>query len=814
MTTSLPSSATTSSTSTGTPDGPLAKWLAHPDQVNHEVATPFVHAFWTCAHWAPVIGIGAAVVGLAYVAFRNRRSDKLCAGARLIEVSLPAEVDANGARIFWSNLHDMLRPAWKRFWQGQPHVSFELVWQGASLKIQLWLPKAIPERLIERAVEAAWPGAVTTECDAMTSSLLPNNTVVGGALRLWGPEWFPLATEHKADPLRSLFGALSEMGEHQGAVVQILARPVTGRRVARCHKAARMLRQGRSPSTAGRLLDLVTPGKIAAGTPADDPTRAADIRAILTKASSMGWECRIRYGVTSTETTNAAEAELTGRAHAIAASFALFSGRNRLERCSLRKPAQALKARRLGRGDLVSIAELAALAHLPTDALIPGVERASARCVPPGPRVPRIGKVLGNADAGASRLVAIDPADAPYHVHMLGSTGSGKSTLLTNMVLDDVTAGRGAVVIDPKGDLVTDILDRLDSSYASRVILLDPSEPDLAPSLDILGGEDAHLVVDNIVGIFRKIFEAYWGPRTDDVLRAACLTLRTRPTASLIELPLLFSDSLFRSQLVNSLDDPIGLEGFWDWYDSMSESQRTQVIGPLMSKLRAFLLRNFVREVVSPGAVPLDLDGVLDGKLFLVRLPKGTLGSETSKLLGSLIVARVWQATLARIQAQPDRRVSASLYIDECHNFLNLPGSVDEMLAEARGYGLSMVLAHQHLGQLSRELRDAISANARNKVFFSMSPEDAGTLERHVAPELTAHDLSHLGGYQAAARLVVGGREFPVCTIKTRPAPEIRERGAKHLRNELKALRKQDVASHEPAQTFGTVIDSVLGKKR
>ena len=109
--------------------------------------------------------------------------------------------------------------------------------------------------------------------------------------------------------------------------------------------------------------------------------------------------------------------------------------------------------------------------------------------------------------------------------------------------------------------------------------------------------------------------------------------------------------------------------------------------------------------------------------------------------------------------------------MDECQNFLNLPRSFDEMLAEARGYGLSMVLAHQHLAQLPRDLREAVSANARTKVLFSMSPEDAHVLSRHVAPELSEHDLSHLGAFQAAARLVVAGEETPAFTVRTNPAP-------------------------------------------
>ena len=52
------------------------------------------------------------------------------------------------------------------------------------------------------------------------------------------------------------------------------------------------------------------------------------------------------------------------------------------------------------------------------------------------------------------RPVAIAAEDARHHLHAVGETGTGKSTLLANLVLQDAAAGRAAVVIDPKGDLV------------------------------------------------------------------------------------------------------------------------------------------------------------------------------------------------------------------------------------------------------------------------------------------------------------------------------------------------------------------------
>ena len=93
------------------------------------------------------------------------------------------------------------------------------------------------------------------------------------------------------------------------------------------------------------------------------------------------------------------------------------------------------------------------------------------------------------------------------------------------------------------------------------------------------------------------------------------------------------------------------------------------------------------------------------------------------------------------------------------------------MLAEARAYRLAVTMAHQNLAQLPPDLRQGISANARSQVIFSVSPEDAADLERHTAPVLTAHDLSHLDAYQAAARLVAGSAEQPAFTLRTRPLP-------------------------------------------
>jgi energy-coupling factor transporter ATP-binding protein EcfA2 len=760
---------------TGPPLPQLERFLRDPWATLGDLATQLASS---AAGWGLRL-LAVAVPGwltgvVAVRVWRRWRQQRLARGARLVQILVPPQVEPGAAEALWSNLAGLLRQ--HRPPDPRPHVSFELRWSTAGVTVGLWAPGTIAPHLIERAVEAAWPGARASVTDAIPP--LPDQdggAVLGGGLRLAGGPWQPLRTEHFLDPLRALLGAAGELAGGETAVVQVLARPAAGRRLRRAARAARALAGAPSPRARvlGWLLDLLTPA--AGHTPkrpaaAGEALRLTEARAALVKLGGPCWEVAIRYGVAGPNRPDR-RGRLRARAHALAAAFAVHAGRNRLGRHRLRRPARTLAARPLHRGDLLTTGELASLAHLPIDPAVPGLARAGARPVPPPPGLPATGKVLGDSELGTPRPVRLAAADACQHVHLLGATGSGKSTLLTNLALQDIQAGRGVVVVDPKGDLVGDLLERLPEEVVGRLVLLDPDERAAPPTLNPLEGEDPDLAVDHLVGILHRIWIAHWGPRIDDVLRASCLTLLRRGGATLADIPRLLGDPLFRRPYLAGLDDPVGLGGFWAWYEQQSPAGQAQLVGPIMTRLRAFLLRAFVRDVVGAPSSSFDMGRVLDGGICLVRVPKGLLGDDTARLLGSFVVARVWQAATARARTGQALRQPASLYVDECQNFLTLPYRFEELLPEARGYGLALHLAHQHLGQLPRELHDALSANARTKVYFSCSPEDARTLERHVRPHLGAYDLAHLGAYQAAVRLLAGGSELPACTIRTRPVP-------------------------------------------
>lgn len=356
------------------------------------------------------------------------------------------------------------------------------------------------------------------------------------------------------------------------------------------------------------------------------------------------------------------------------------------------------------------------------------------RLVPPGAERRNLVVPLGTTPGTRPALIGMAPADARHHVHVLGPTGTGKSTLLVNLVCGEVRAGRGVAVFDPKGDLIRDLLGRLPASAGKRLVLIDPDEDIAPPALNLFTvASDPEAVADQLVGVMAKVWAQYWGPRTDDIARHAVLTLAHTGGGTLAGITSLLADPAHRRRVLSEVRrtaSPVDwalLSGFWAWYDAQTPAQAAALTGPLLSKLRAVTSRRFTTTLFGPPTSTFGLAGILDGGILLVRLPKGVLGDDTVRLTGSLLLAALLHAARARAGRPGHQRRHATLVIDECHNFLNLPIGLDDALAEARGLGLSLVLAHQHLGQLTAPIAAAISANARTRSGSPWRPRTPAT---------------------------------------------------------------------------------------
>lgn len=426
----------------------------------------------------------------------------------------------------------------------------------------------------------------------------------------------------------------------------------------------------------------------------------------------------------------------------------------------------------------INASELAAVTAWPLESpALPGLKIGASRQLPPSSALPYRGHVIGSANfPGAERLVAIGVNESLRHIHAIGPTGSGKSTLLINMITQDMQAGRGVAVFDPKGDLITDLLDRIPAGRAADVILVDPTDPERSVGLNLLekSGMASEVIVDQVVGVFKRLFAGFWGPRTDDVLRSALLSLMHSPDTTLCDVPLLLQDPAYRRQILDKIDDPIGLAPFWQWYEGLSDKEQAQVVGPVSNKLRALLLRRSVRDIFGQSTSTFRMGDVLArNKILLISLPKGQLGQDTSALLGSMLVMKLWQEAQKRGMLPLEKRTPFMCYIDEFQDYLNLPSGISDILAQARGFGLGLVMAHQHLGQLTREVREAVLANARSKIVFQTNAADSRLLAKEFSPYLTPNDLQNLEPYQAMALVYVEGQKAAPVSIATSPAPEV-----------------------------------------
>ncbi|WP_145981428.1 helicase HerA domain-containing protein [Pseudonocardia sp. HH130629-09] len=406
--------------------------------------------------------------------------------------------------MFWQHLLGLLRPRWTL--RPAPHVVFEYRFSADGMQIAVWVPATVPAAQIAAAARSAWPGTRTTI--TLTPPPQPRQVgVAGGRLRLARPAALPLRSEHRLDPLRALIGAATPLTPTEGVRVQVLARPISAARLAT------LVRNPRTADLGARILGgaaavMAALAQEMVSTAVHGPTHtsrshrrasvgergparlvaSAQDRAAASKAHGAGGghTVAVRYLCTVTPTgpgrdaARTARARAARRARAVGAAFAQHSGHNHLRRRPLHRPQHAIERRRLRRGDPMSVPEVAALAHLPTDDHVSGLQRAGAAAVAPPPQVPVGGvgvRLLGDSDAVPERPVGLSVADARHHLWVLGATGAGKSTLLVHQVLADAAAGRAAIVIDPKGDLVDDITARLPDHTRDRLVLLDPDQP-------------------------------------------------------------------------------------------------------------------------------------------------------------------------------------------------------------------------------------------------------------------------------------------------------------------------------------------------
>ena len=427
-------------------------------------------------------------------------------------------------------------------------------------------------------------------------------------------------------------------------------------------------------------------------------------------------------------------------------------------------------------GSRFSPAELLGLIGWPIDGpRVPGLVLGVAPQLMPAAGIPRTGGrvwAYSTWPGLENRALAQPVIGGLSHSLICGPSGGGKSVLLASLVAQDLLAGRGCLVLDGKGDLAEEILRLVPERRQGQVVVLDPARPGPVPGLRVFSGGDPELSGDLVLGMFRSIFADSWGVRSDKWLRAGLVTLAHDPSATLSDLPFLFSSDVFRRRLTGRLQDPL-LKSTWAQFEAMSPEGRAQQLGSPLNKVNELVGRRVVRSVLAQAEPKWDMREVLaKGRVVVVSLSPGMIGSPASRLLAALVINELFQSVQARSQVSAEARRPFYVYVDEPKVFTDIPVPLDSLFELARGLGVGLTLAAQSLTQLPTELSQAALTNAATLVAFRQNADDAKLLAREL-PGVSAEELQALGRFEIAARIGLGpGDVSPPVTGHTLPPAE------------------------------------------
>jgi hypothetical protein len=410
------------------------------------------------------------------------------------------------------------------------------------------------------------------------------------------------------------------------------------------------------------------------------------------------------------------------------------------------------------------------------------------KLAPPPPELPIHGSVkpedcsfIGRTNYEAALeekkfIFGIKRVDRRRHVYIVGKSGVGKSKLLELFLRQDVAYGHGLCFIDPHGDVIEEVLHFIPEDRIKDVVVIDPSDSKYPISFNPLANVDPnfkHQLTQGLIEVLERQFGANWTPRLEHVFRFTCLALLDYPHATMRGMISMLTDRNYRQLVVEYIEDDM-VKRFWaiefaDW----SEKYDTEAIIPLVNKLAQFLSDPALRSIFGQKENKIDLEKLMnEGKIILINLSKGKLGEENASFFGSMFITKIKQAGMARASLPEKQRKDFYLYVDEFHNLVT--ETFENILSEARKYGICLTVAHQYTGQLLEKVQQAVLGNTGTIIVFRVGGEDAVKLEPEMAPIFSVKDMVNLGVQNFYIKETIDGEAydpFSAQTLKVMPPP-------------------------------------------
>ena len=369
----------------------------------------------------------------------------------------------------------------------------------------------------------------------------------------------------------------------------------------------------------------------------------------------------------------------------------------------------------------------------------------------------------------SKHVFGIKQVDRTRHMYIVGKSGVGKSKLLELLIRQDIARGKGICLLDPHGDIIEDILKFIPQSRVDDVCLIDPGDAEFPVAFNPLANVDENFkfqLTQGMIEVLKKQFGANWTPRLEHVFRFTLLALLDYPRATMRGVISMLTDREYRQKVIEYIQDDI-VKKFWaiefaDW----SEKFDSDAIIPLVNKLGQFLADPMLRNIFGQTENKIDLGDLMNQeKIVLISLSKGKLGEENSSFFGAMFLTKIKQAGMARALISEEERKRCYVYADEFQNIVT--ETFENLLSEARKYGLAMVMAHQYIGQLLPKVQSAVFGNVGSMVVFRVSGEDAVQLKPELAPIVKIKDMINLGRREFYIKLLIDGESYDPFSAET-----------------------------------------------
>ena len=225
-------------------------------------------------------------------------------------------------------------------------------------------------------------------------------------------------------------------------------------------------------------------------------------------------------------------------------------------------------------------------------------------------------------------------------------------------------------------------------------------------------------------------------------------------------------DKDYRQKIISNLKDPV-IKAFWvHEYEAWQDKFRNEAIAPIQNKVGQFLSTSIIRNVVGQQKSTINIfDMMNEGKIFLVNVSKGRVGEDNSALLGGMIITKIQLAAMERVRIPEDDRKDFYLYIDEFHNIVTQ--TFENILSEARKYGLNLTMAHQYVGQIITKVHQAVLGNCGSIITFRIGGEDAVKMKPEFSPLFDVKDMINLAVTEFYIKMTIDGESYDPFSAET-----------------------------------------------